>query len=389
VARLTALLRYARRSDMNRAQATSTRAGAVLEIFVTLSLAILLIDLLRRSGFGPLEARTSIAYQLWAVLAALLLFLPLGGRSSLQPSILAIRPIGRSKIRCFHVMSIWASNRCLAAITLAVLSTLMALRLPHSLRNLLLACLCFSSAFLLSTGISMVINHLQQGYAYSSSKNLRSTSRPCPIFRKDLQAFRRLLDPWVTMILALLIGITEFLGSWIDTAGALLSAFTCAVLCMPLFLLPFGLDATAERSRQQLMPLGTSQLLLRKHGAAATLLFFTCLPLSIAILLRAGQQPAIAYVEALPATIIGLLIASVLMFRSPALLGVHLSVGVLAGNQLPVAQFVLGALFAGVPLVLVLFINALRTPFHHLLVLMLLIAMGVLYRVALRRVDHN
>lgn len=385
MARLTTLLRLARRSDSNRAKGRATKAGTTLQVFVTSALGIVLVNLLYRSGFGPMQARSLSAHQLWFVLMALLLFLPLGTRSSFQPSILLIRPINQWTLCSFRVACIWMSNQALAALVLAFISLLVFLRLPYPEHNFMLAGAGISAAILLSTSLALSVDVLQQGFPSRLRKTSATNVRQWPIFRKDLQTWRRLLDPWVNLLFALLVGMSEISGHWIGASASLLLTFICAVLCLPLFLLPFGLDTTPEQTRQKLLPLSITQLLWRKHIAAVFIFLVSCLPLSLAICCSARPAYVLLYVEELMGAAAGLMIAGAVFSVKKNLTNIRLSVGVFAGNQLPVAEFVGGSLLASVPTIFIFLVQEQHCPLGHILIAILLVFLASLYRIILRR----
>ena len=156
-------------------------------------------------------------------------------------------------------------------------------------------------------------------------------------------------------------------------------------LCLPLFLLPFGLDTITEQTRQKLLPLSITQLLWRKHIAAVSIFLVSSLPLSLAIFYSEKLACVLLYVEELAGAAVGLMIAGAVFSLKKPLTDMRLCIGVFAGNQLPVAEFVGGSLLAFVPMIFVFLVQEQHRPLGHILMAIPLVFLAALYRIILRR----
>ena len=268
---------------------------------------------------------------------------------------------------------------------LAFLSLLVFLRLPYPEHSFMFAGAGISAAILFSTSLVLSVDVLQQGFPSVLRKTSATNVRKWPIFHKDLQTSRWLPDPWLNLLFALLVGMSEISGHWIGASASLLLTFICAVLCFSLFLLPFGLDTITEQTRQKLLPLSITQLLWRKHIAAVSIFLVSSLPLSLAIFYSEKLACVLLYVEELAGAAVGLMIAGAVFSLKKPLTDMRLCIGVFAGNQLPVAEFVGGSLLAFVPMIFVFLVQEQHRPLGHILMAIPLVFLAALYRIILRR----
>lgn len=386
MARLSDLLRYARRSDRRRVSTTRSGSFESFTMLVGAGAALGFVRQLKRIMFGPVALRLQSAEYLILALAALWLLGPLRVRPSIPATSLQVYPITDRQRLFYRVLSHAQNMQTVLMLIASLLSILALLRLPESQLRMAQAAACFIVAAL--AGVALRSGFMKLTTIQSKpprTREQRALQFPAhPLFRKEISYFARTLDPYVGLILSIGFSYSELLASWLTPAKAVVGLLLVAAVQLPAIVNPFALDNAAEMDRYRLMPLPAWKISVHKHVALTTILLFTMSPLLVAALLRMTLMQDLATLVELSIILVSWLCSGVMLMGLDESRNIRMSFGSLSGTGFSFGLFGLAILIlVSAPLASALLLRGGISSLAVILCAGLLAVLGGVYSVGL------
>ena len=386
MARLSDLLRYARRSDRRRVSTTRSGSFESFTMLVGAGAALGFVRQLKRIMFGPVALRLQSAEYLILALAALWLLGPLSVRPSIPATSLQVYPITDRQRLFYRVLSHAQNMQTVLMLIASLLSILVLLRLPESQLRMAQSAACFIVAAL--AGVALRSGFMKLTTIQSKpprTREQRALQFPAhPLFRKEISYFARTLDPYVGLILSIGFSYSELLASWLTPAKAVVPLLLVAAVQLPAIVNPFALDNAAEMDRYRLMPLPAWKISVHKHVALTTILLFTMSPLLVAALLRMTLMQDLATLVELSIILVSWLCSGVMLMGLDESRNIRMSFGSLSGTGFSFGLFGLAVLIlVSAPLSSALLLRGGTSSLAVILSAGLLAVLGGVYSVGL------
>lgn len=386
MARLSDLLRYARRSDRRRVSTTRSGSFESFTMLVGAGAALGFVRQLKRIMFGPVALRLQSAEYLILALAALWLLGPLSVRPSIPATSLQVYPITDRQRLFYRVLSHAQNMQTVLMLIASLLSILVLLRLPESQLRMAQSAACFIVAAL--AGVALRSGFMKLTTIQSKpprTREQRALQFPAhPLFRKEISYFARTLDPYVGLILSIGFSYSELLASWLTPAKAVVPLLLVAAVQLPAIVNPFALDNAAEMDRYRLMPLPAWKISVHKHVALTTILLFTMSPLLVAALLRMTLMQDLATLVELSIILVSWLCSGVMLMGLDESRNIRMSFGSLSGTGFSFGLFGLAILIlVSAPMASALLLRGGTSSLAVILSAGLLAVLGGVYSVGL------
>ena len=386
MARLSDLLRYARRSDRRRVSTTRSGSFESFTMLVGAGAALGFVRQLKRIMFGPVALRLQSAEYLILALAALWLLGPLSVRPSIPATSLQVYPITDRQRLFYRVLSHAQNMQTVLMLMASLLSILVLLRLPESQLRMAQSAACFIVAAL--AGVALRSGFMKLTTIQSKpprTREQRALQFPAhPLFRKEISYFARTLDPYVGLILSIGFSYSELLASWLTPAKAVVPLLLVAAVQLPAIVNPFALDNAAEMDRYRLMPLPAWKISVHKHVALTTILLFTMSPLLVAALLRMTLMQDLATLVELSIILVSWLCSGVMLMGLDESRNIRMSFGSLSGTGFSFGLFGLAILIlVSAPMASALLLRGGTSSLAVILSAGLLAVLGGVYSVGL------
>ena len=386
MARLSDLLRYARRSDRRRVSTTRSGSFESFTMLVGAGAALGFVRQLKRIMFGPVALRLQSGEYLILALAALWLLGPLSVRPSIPATSLQVYPITDRQRLFYRVLSHAQNMQTVLMLIASLLSILVLLRLPESQLRMAQSAACFIVAAL--AGVALRSGFMKLTTIQSKpprTREQRALQFPAhPLFRKKISYFARTLDPYVGLILSIGFSYSELLASWLTPAKAVVPLLLVAAVQLPAIVNPFALDNAAEMDRYRLMPLPAWKISVHKHVALTTILLFTMSPLLVAALLRMTLMQDLATLVELSIILVSWLCSGVMLMGLDESRNIRMSFGSLSGTGFSFGLFGLAILIlVSAPMASALLLRGGTSSLAVILSAGLLAVLGGVYSVGL------
>ena len=283
MARLKPILRYARMIDQRAYAIKRSSAEKGVEILIGFAIATALFRQFETIAMAPVLIRLSAARLLILELVAAWVLLPSIAPVTIPVRLLAFYPLTWKQKVVYRVASILQHWRVFAIIVLSLLSVAVLVRLPHPAVVISKAVAALVIAASVGIGCAIVLPGFRIVRDRRATNGAIPKSHKYPLLRKEIRCYLRTLDFYFALSISLFAALSEFYGNWLSPAKAIVPLLIIALLHIPAFLNPFGLEDSSQLDRYLLTPKPYSLLLATKHMALAILFLVSTLPLDVSL----------------------------------------------------------------------------------------------------------